>query len=69
MLTSIRVLFMREFETIDVAESVEKLRLRLKPEELNQFGGAFIPEYVYEAIKGLPRFASLKVCHKTIAST
>lgn len=53
---------MREFEVIDSAESSEKLRLRLKSEELEQHGHAFTPEYVYDAIKRLPRFSTMRVC-------
>lgn len=52
---------MREFEVIDSAESAEKLRLRLKSEELEQYGAAFTPEYVYDAIKRLPRFSTMRV--------
>ncbi|KAL9017134.1 MAG: hypothetical protein Q9185_005536 [Variospora sp. 1 TL-2023] len=42
------VMFMHEYRVIDSAESVEKLRLRLRKEELEQYGEAFIPECVYE---------------------
>lgn len=52
---------MREFPVIDSAVSVEKLRLRLKDAELEQYGEAFIPEFVYEVIRRLPRFASMRV--------
>ena len=51
---------MREFPVIDSAASVEQLRMRLKDNELEQFGEAFIPEYVYNAIRHLPRFSSLQ---------
>lgn len=53
---------MREFPVIDSAVSVEQLRLRLKDAELEQYGEAFIPEFVYEVIRRLPRFASMRVC-------
>lgn len=56
-----RILFIREFPTIDSAVSVEKLRMRLKNNELEQYGEAFIPEFVYEVIRRLPRFASMQV--------
>lgn len=46
---------------IDAASSAEKLRLRLKTEELEQYGEAFTPEFVYEVIRRLPRFASMRV--------
>jgi ubiquitin carboxyl-terminal hydrolase 10 len=52
---------MREFPVIDSAVSVEQLRMRLKDNELEQFGEAFIPEYVYNAIRHLPLFSSLQV--------
>jgi len=52
---------MREYKIIDSATSVDQLRRRLRGEELEQFGEPFIPEFVYEAIKQLPRFASMKV--------
>lgn len=52
---------MREYHVIDSAVSVEKLRMRLKSEELEQFGEPFTPEFVYDAIRKLPRFASMRV--------
>jgi ubiquitin carboxyl-terminal hydrolase 10 len=63
-------MFMREFTVIDSAESVEKLRMRLKDNELEQYGDAFIPEYVYDVIKRLPRFSSMRVSYSaTIQET
>jgi ubiquitin carboxyl-terminal hydrolase 10 len=52
---------MREFSVIDSAVTVEQLRLRLKDQELEQYGDAFIPEYVYDVIKRLPRFSTMRV--------
>ena len=52
---------MREFPVIDAAASVDQLRMRLKDNELEQYGEAFIPEYVYEVIRRLPRFSSMRV--------
>lgn len=52
---------MSEFPVIDAAPTVEQLRLRLKNDELEHFGDAFTPENVYDAIKRLPRFASMRV--------
>lgn len=52
---------MREYKVIDSASSVEQLRRRLKNEELEQYGEPFTPEFVYEAIRKLPRFASMRV--------
>lgn len=54
---------MREFKIIDSAQSSEKLRMRLKQDELEQYGKPITPEYVYETIKNLPRFSSMRVCH------
>lgn len=52
---------MREFKVIDSAESVEKLRLRLKESEHDQFGDSFIPEYVYDAIRRHAQFSNMRV--------
>ena len=52
---------MREFPVIDAAPSVDQLRMRLKDSELEQYGEAFIPEFVYEVIRRLPRFSSMRV--------
>lgn len=59
-----RILFAREFPIIDSAESADKLKLRLKSEELEQYGPSFTPKDVYEAIKRIPRFADMKVSLK-----
>lgn len=56
-----RIMFLREFTVIDSAVSVEQLRMRLKENELEQYGEAFIPEFVYEVIRRLPRFSSMRV--------
>ncbi|KAL8719104.1 MAG: hypothetical protein Q9225_003839 [Loekoesia sp. 1 TL-2023] len=58
------IMFLHEFHVIDSAESVEKLRLRLRKEELEQYGEAFIPEFVYEVIRRLPRFSSMRRGHQ-----
>ena len=52
---------MREFPIIDAAASLDQLRMRLKDNELEQYGEAFIPEFVYEVIRRLPRFSSMRV--------
>lgn len=52
---------MREFPVIDAAASLDQLRMRLKDSELEQYGEAFIPEFVYEVIRRLPRFSSMRV--------
>ncbi|KAI4189965.1 MAG: hypothetical protein L6R41_001073 [Letrouitia leprolyta] len=58
------IMFMHEFCVIDTAESVEKLRLRLRKEELEQYGKAFIPEFVYGVIRRLPRFSTMRRGHQ-----
>ena len=55
---------MREFPIIDSAESFDRLRLRLKPDELEQYGDSFIPEYVYQVIRQLPRFRDMRRGHQ-----
>jgi hypothetical protein len=52
---------MREFGVIDAAVSEERLRMRLKENELEQYGEAFIPDFVYDVIRRLPRFSSMRV--------
>jgi ubiquitin carboxyl-terminal hydrolase 10 len=54
-------MFMREYKVIDSANSVEQLRLRLKDGELEQYGEAFTPDFVYDVIKRLPRFVTMRV--------
>ena len=57
---------MREYAVIDSTTSVDQLRMRLKQNEVEQYGEAFIPEYVYDVIKMLPRFRDMRVsyeCH------
>ncbi|KAL8791194.1 MAG: hypothetical protein Q9213_000151 [Squamulea squamosa] len=58
------IMFMHEFHVIDSAESLEKLRLRLRNDEVEQYGEAFIPEFVYEVIRRLPRFSSMRRGHQ-----
>jgi len=55
---------MREFPIIDSAESFEQLRLRLKADELEDYGEPFIPEYVYQVIRQLPRFRDMRRGHQ-----
>ncbi|EGO60229.1 hypothetical protein NEUTE1DRAFT_119446 [Neurospora tetrasperma FGSC 2508] len=58
------IMFMREFKVIDSAVSIDQLKRRLKSEELEQYGEAFTPEFVYDAIRKLPRFASMRRGHQ-----
>ena len=55
---------MREFPIIDSAHTFEQLRLRLKPDELEQYGEPFIPEYVYQVLRQLPRFRDMQRGHQ-----
>lgn len=55
---------MREFPVIDSAVSREQLRMRLKDNELEQYGEAFTPDFVYEVIRQLPRFSSMRRGHQ-----
>ena len=52
---------MREFKVLKSASSIEQLRRLLKHEDLDKFGEPFTPEFVYEAIRQLSRFASMRV--------
>ncbi|RFU24169.1 hypothetical protein B7463_g12167, partial [Scytalidium lignicola] len=58
------IMFMREYKVIDLASSVEQLRLRLKQDELEQYGEPFTPEFVYDVIRRLPRFSSMRRGHQ-----
>ena len=55
---------MQEYPTIDSAASVEKLRMRLKPDDFEKYGEPLIPEYVYDVIKQLPRFRDMRRGHQ-----
>jgi ubiquitin carboxyl-terminal hydrolase 10 len=52
---------MREFPVIDSAVSLEQLRMRLKENELEQYGEPFTPDFVYDVIRRLPRFSTMRV--------
>ncbi|KAK3115307.1 hypothetical protein LTR53_005486 [Teratosphaeriaceae sp. CCFEE 6253] len=58
------IMFMREFKVLLSAESVDGLRRMLKPELLEQYGEPVTPEYVYDAIRKLPRFQSMRRGHQ-----
>lgn len=55
---------MHEFKVHKSAKSVEQLRSSLRGEDLEKFGEPFTPEFVYEAIRQLPRFASMRRGHQ-----
>lgn len=52
---------MREFTVIDSAKSVDQLKMRLKEGELEQYGDAFTPDFVYDVMRRLPRFVTMQV--------
>ncbi|KAG9238417.1 hypothetical protein BJ875DRAFT_48322 [Amylocarpus encephaloides] len=58
------IIFMREYPVIDSAVTVEQLRMRLKESELEEYGEAFTPDFVYNVIKRLPRFSSMRRGHQ-----
>ncbi|GIZ38017.1 hypothetical protein CKM354_000144400 [Cercospora kikuchii] len=58
------IMFMREFKILASAESADMLRSRLKQEQLEQYGDSITPEYVYEVIRKLPRFAGMRRGHQ-----
>lgn len=57
-------MFMKEFRVIDAATSEDQLRLRLKANELEQYGDSFAPEFVYEIVRQLPRFRDMRRGHQ-----
>ncbi|KAL2850339.1 hypothetical protein BJY01DRAFT_132730 [Aspergillus pseudoustus] len=58
------IMFMKEFRIIDAAQDEDQLRMRLKPNELEEYGEAFIPEFVYHVIRQLPRFRDMRRGHQ-----
>lgn len=52
---------MHEYKVIKSAPSIDTLRRALKSEELERYGEPFTPDFVYEAIRKLTRFASMRV--------
>ncbi|KAK4121306.1 cysteine proteinase [Parathielavia appendiculata] len=58
------VMFMREFKAIDSVASADQFQKRLKSEEYEKYGEPFTPEFVYDAIRTLPRFASMRRGHQ-----
>lgn len=56
-----RIMFMQEYKVLDSAPSAEQLQRKLKSDDFNTYGEPFTPEFVYGAIRQLPRFASMRV--------
>lgn len=55
------IMFMKEFSVLESANSVEVLRAKLSQQQLEQYGDPVTPEYVYDAIRKLDRFNSMRV--------
>ena len=53
LLTLDRIMFMKEYNAIDTAASVEQLRLRLKQEDFERYGDSLRPDFVYDTINKL----------------
>lgn len=60
--TVVRVMFMHEYKVLAASSSTDRLRKSLKTEDFEKYGEPFTPEFVYEAIRQLSRFASMRVC-------
>ncbi|OAQ90356.1 ubiquitin C-terminal hydrolase [Purpureocillium lilacinum] len=58
------IMFMHEFKTLASASSPKQLGRTLKPEDFEKYGEPFTPEFVYEAIRQLSRFASMRRGHQ-----
>ncbi|KAI1624383.1 ubiquitin thiolesterase [Exophiala viscosa] len=58
------IMFVQEYPVICSAKNIDQLRLQLKPEDYENYGDSFIPEYVYSAIKDLPRFREMRRGHQ-----
>ncbi|UNI20902.1 Ubiquitinyl hydrolase 1 [Purpureocillium takamizusanense] len=58
------IMFMHEFKSLASASSPEQLGRTLKTEDLEKYGEPFTPEFVYEAIRQLSRFASMRRGHQ-----
>ena len=55
------IMFMKEFRVLATADSVDTLRSSLTQQQLEQYGEPVTPEYVYDAIRKLERFNSMRV--------
>ncbi|KJZ76845.1 hypothetical protein HIM_03722 [Hirsutella minnesotensis 3608] len=58
------IMFMREYKVLESASSADELRRKLKSDDLEKYGEPFTPEFVYEAIRQLARFASMRRGHQ-----
>ena len=57
-------MFVREFEVVASADSLDGLRKMLGPQQLEQYGEPHTPEYVYDAIRKLDRFSGMRRGHQ-----
>lgn len=55
------IMFMKEFRVLASADSVDILRMQLSQQQLEEYGEPVTPEYVYDAIRKLDRFNSMRV--------
>ncbi|TDZ71666.1 putative ubiquitin carboxyl-terminal hydrolase 3 [Colletotrichum trifolii] len=62
--TDAMMMFMAAFRVIDSTTTVEKLRKKLRNEQLEQYGDSFRPDFVYRAIEPLPAFANMRQGHQ-----
>ncbi|OAA39045.1 Peptidase C19, ubiquitin carboxyl-terminal hydrolase 2 [Beauveria brongniartii RCEF 3172] len=58
------IMFMHEYRVLKSAPTNEQLRKSIRGEEIERYGEPFTPEFVYDAIRQLPRFASMRRGHQ-----
>ncbi|OAA53099.1 Peptidase C19, ubiquitin carboxyl-terminal hydrolase 2 [Cordyceps fumosorosea ARSEF 2679] len=58
------IMFMHEYKVLKSAPSNEQLRKVIRGDEIERYGEPFTPEFVYEAIRQLSRFASMRRGHQ-----
>ncbi|QPH05440.1 hypothetical protein C2857_003227 [Epichloe festucae Fl1] len=63
-LVDILVVFMQEFKVLASASSADQLRHVVRPGTYERHGEPFTPEFVYDAIRQLSRFASMEHGHQ-----
>lgn len=58
------IMFMHEYKVIKSESTDEQLRKAIRGDEIGRYGEPFTPEFVYEAIRQLSRFASMRRGHQ-----
>ncbi|OAQ98473.1 hypothetical protein LLEC1_02130 [Akanthomyces lecanii] len=58
------IMFMHEYKILKLAPTDEQLRRIIRGEDIERYGEPFTPEFVYEAIRQLSRFASMRRGHQ-----